>query len=57
MQKNSEGQNTSIEINPATGEYCAIIPEWVINEMGWYEDTELSWKIDDKEVIIKENDD
>ena len=37
-------------------EYCAIIPEWIINDMGWYEDTKLSWKIDDGNVIITEED-
>ena len=57
MQKNSDGQITSIEVHPTTGEYCAIIPEWIINEMGWYEDTELNWNIDDKDVIITEKDD
>ena len=54
MQKNSGGQITSIEISNISGEYCAIIPEWIINEMGWYEDTKLSWKIDDDNVIITE---
>ena len=54
MQKNSGGQITSIEISNISGEYCAIIPEWIINEMGWYEDTKLSWKIDDSNVIITE---
>ena len=56
MQKNSGGFITSIEIDTVTGEYRAIIPEWIINEMDWYEDTSLSWKIDDSEVIITESD-
>jgi len=56
MQKNSGGQITSIEISNISGEYCAIIPEWIINEMGWYEDTKLNWKIDDSNVIITEED-
>ena len=56
MQKNSGGFITSIEIDTVTGEYRAIIPEWIINEMDWYEDTSLSWKIDDGEVIITESD-
>ena len=56
MEKNSGGQITSIEISNISGEYCAIIPEWIINEMGWYEDTKLSWKIDDENVIITEED-
>ena len=56
MQKNSGGFITSIEIDTVTGEYRAIIPEWIINEMGWYEDTNLNWKIDDGDVIITESD-
>ena len=56
MEKNSGGQITSIEISNISGEYCAIIPEWIINEMGWYEDTKLSWQIDDDNVIITEED-
>ena len=55
MQKNSGGFITSIEIDTVTGEYRAIIPEWIINEMDWYEDTNLNWKIDDGEVIITES--
>ena len=56
MQKNSGGFITSIEIDTVTGEYRAIIPEWIINEMDWYEDTKLSWKTDGDEVIITESD-
>ena len=56
MEKNYGGQITSIEISNISGESCAIIPEWIINEMGWYEDTKLSWKIDDANVIIHEQD-
>ena len=56
MQKNSGGYITSIEVDTVTGEYRAIIPEWIINEMGWYEDTNLTWKIDDDDVIITESD-
>ena len=56
MEKNSGGFITSIEVDTVTGEYRAIIPEWIINEMGWYEDTNLNWKIDDDDVIITESD-
>ena len=53
MQKNSgKFHITSIEVDTVTGEYRAIIPEWIINEMGWYEDTNLNWKIDDDDVIV-----
>ena len=56
MLKNSGGYFSSIEVDMVTGEYHAIIPEWIINEMDWYEDTSLNWKIDDSEVIITESD-
>ena len=56
MEKNSGGFITSIEIDTVTGEYRAIIPEWIINEMDSYEDTSLNLKIDDGEVIITESD-
>ena len=56
MQKNSGGYFSSIEVDMVTGEYRAIIPEWIINDMDWYEDTKLSWKTDGDEVIITESD-
>ena len=56
MEKNSGGQITTIEISNISGEYCAIIPEWIINALGLYEDKILSWKIDDDNVLITEED-
>lgn len=56
MLKNSGGYFSSIEVDTVTGEYHVIIPEWIINEMDWYEDTKLSWKTDGDEVIITESD-
>ena len=56
MQKNSGGSFSSIEVDMVTGEYRAIIPEWIINDMDWYEDTKLNWKTDGDEVIITESD-
>ena len=56
MKKNPDEIFTSIEIDPVTGEYFTIIPEWIINEQGWYEETELQFNIDSDEVIITEKD-
>ena len=56
MQKNSGGYFSSIEVDVVTGEYRATIPEWIINDMDWYEDTKLNWKTDGDEVIITESD-
>ena len=55
MRKNLDELKTTIEINPATGEYYTIIPEWVIHDQDWFEGTNLKWGIEVDEVIIKED--
>ena len=55
MQKNSGEIFTSIEVDTVTGEYYTVIPEAVVNEMGWFEETPLRWTMDGKEVIIVED--
>ena len=57
MKKNPAEIFTTIETDPNTGEYYTIIPEWIINDMNWYEGTELRFNIDTEEVIITEKDD
>ena len=56
MQKNSGEIFTSIEVDTVTGEYYTVIPEAVVNEMGWFEETPLKWAMDGKEAIITEQD-
>ena len=56
MQKNSPENFSPIEVDQVTGEYYAKIPEWVVNDMNWYEDTNIHFKVDCKEVIITETD-
>ena len=55
MQKKSEQNFTSIEIDNITGNYYTIIPEWVIHDQDWFEGTSLKWGIEIDEVIIKED--
>jgi len=55
MQKNSGEIFTSIEVDTVTGEYYTVLPEAIVNEMGWYEETPLRWSMDGKEVIVKED--
>ena len=57
MKKNPAEIFTTIETDPNTGEYYTIIPEWIMNDMSWYEGTELRFNIDTEEVIITEKDD
>ena len=56
MQKKFEHEKTTIEIDPLTGEYYTVIPEWVIHDMDWVEGQTLEFNIDSDEVIIKEAD-
>jgi len=58
MKKNSGENFRPLEVDPISGEYYVIIPEWIVNELSWYEDTEIQFTIDGKEIILteKEND-
>jgi antitoxin component of MazEF toxin-antitoxin module len=55
MQKNSEKNFTIIEIDPITNNYFIKLPEWVISELGWYEDTEIQIELEGNEIILAEN--
>jgi hypothetical protein len=56
MQKNSPDDFTTIECDPVTGEYKTVIPEWIINDEGWYEGTELHFQNEGGEITVKEKD-
>lgn len=57
MKKNSGEIFESVQVDPITGDYYVIIPEIVANELSWYEDTEISFKIEGDEVILTERTD
>ena len=57
MKKNPEEIFGTVETNMVTGEYYTVIPEWIMNEMNWYEGTKINFNIDTDEVIITEKDD
>jgi len=54
MKKNFGENFESLQINSITGEYCIPIPESIINELSWYEDTEISIKLEGSEIVISE---
>jgi len=56
MQKNPGENITTIEVDPVTGEYVIIIPEWIISEYGWYEGTQLNMEVDGDAIVITECD-
>jgi hypothetical protein len=55
MQKKSGEEKRPVEIDPITGEYSIKIPEWIINELSWYEDTEIIFNLDGDEIILSES--
>ena len=54
MKHDSESQIQPITTDPLTGEYKLTIPEWMINEYGWYEGLNLEWYIDIDGIHILE---
>lgn len=55
MKKNSADIFSTIEIDPISGEYYLVIPEEVISELSWYEDTKISFSIEGNEVVLTES--
>ena len=56
MRKNPDELRTTIEIDPVSGEYYTIIPEWIMNDQGWYEGTNLQFNIDADDIMLSETD-
>ena len=57
MQKNSAENFTTVEIDPVSGEHIITIPEWICDEKGWYEGTEVNIEVENDCIIIKDLDD
>ena len=54
MKKNSGDIFESLQVDPISGEYYLVIPEQVINDLSWYEDTEIRFTIEGDEVVLSE---
>jgi hypothetical protein len=57
MKKNFGDNIRPVEVDAISGEYYVTLPEWVINELSWYEDTEIEFNLEGDEVILKERTD
>lgn len=57
MKKNSADIFSTIGIDPISGEYYITIPEEVISELSWYEETKIKFAIEGNEVILTESED
>jgi antitoxin component of MazEF toxin-antitoxin module len=54
MKKKSGDEKRPIQVDTVSGEYYVTIPEWIMNELSWYEDTEINFLIENGDVIISE---
>jgi hypothetical protein len=54
MKKNFGHIFNSIQVDAITGEYYLIIPEELMNELSWYEDTEIQFTLEGNEIILSE---
>ena len=52
--KKYEDSIAPITVDPITNNYQITVPEWVMNEFDWYEDTTLIWHVDDAGIHIQE---
>ena len=57
MQKNPQKNFTTIEIDPVTGEHYVIIPEWICDEQGRYEGTEVNIEVENDCIVISDIED
>ncbi len=56
MEKNRGEIFESVEVDPISGQYFITIPEQIMNQLEWYEDTKIKFTIDGSEVILSEAD-
>ena len=56
MQKNSGEIFEPIQVDPITGKYFIFLPEQIVNEFEWYEDTEIRMVVDGEDLILSEKD-
>ena len=57
MKKNFDKIFSTIEIDQATDRYHITVPEEIINEFNWYEDTDLKWNVDGDLIFLTIKDD
>jgi hypothetical protein len=55
MKKNRGDEIQPVQVDPINGHYYVIIPEWIANELSWYEDTDVKFSLEGGEVILSEH--
>lgn len=56
MKKKSGEIFESLQVDPISGDYYIVIPEEIVNELSWYEDTKIHLSLEGNEVILSEYD-
>ena len=54
MKKKSEEIFESLQIDPITGQYFITIPEQIINELSWYEDSLIKISLEGSDLVLTE---
>ena len=57
MKKNSGEIFEPLQVDSITGEYYLVIPEHFVNDLSWYEDTEIRLELSGKEIVLSEKED
>lgn len=57
MRKNSGENFQPLQVDPISGDYYVTIPEWMVNDLSWYEDTNLNLKVECGELVLSERKD
>ena len=55
MKKNSKEIFEPLQIDPITGQYFITIPEQIINELSWYEDSLIKISLEGSDLVLTEN--
>jgi hypothetical protein len=56
MQKNSGEIFEPVQVDPISGKYFIFLSEQIMNELEWYEDTEIRMLMDGNDLILSERD-
>lgn len=57
MKKNSGAIKLTVEVDPVTHEYMILLPEYLVNDMGWYDGTQLLARPDGNDVVLEISED
>jgi hypothetical protein len=54
MKKNSGKNFEPLQVDPISGDYYVVIPEWIVNELSWYEDSEINFSLEGTDLVLSE---